>query len=361
MFDFAVPPEITSGRIYAGPGEGSLLEAAASWSSVAVELESFATGYQAIVAGLGAVWQGPSASAMISAASLYAAWARSTSTWATSVAQSATNAVAAFQTVFASVVPPEVIATNRMILAELVAANILGQNTPAIMTMESAYMDMWAQDIEAMTAYQASSQMATSTLSPAMTAPAVTTAAPAAANPLGLLQGTGPVGSLFQSIFGVTPGAFLENTFESVIGGGFPFDLLSMLMTGSVASGVGSIANTLSSNANALGGSGGRAIATAPISEPVVAPVTAAVGNGNRVGNLCTPPSWGVPPAPKPVSPLPRYGEPRPHEEEEWGLPVIPAVPVAGGKGRPKKGTDPDSMDYGKPSPPVLFRHPSGG
>ena len=43
MIDFgALPPEVNSGRMYAGPGAGSMLAAAAGWNGLAAELESAA-------------------------------------------------------------------------------------------------------------------------------------------------------------------------------------------------------------------------------------------------------------------------------------------------------------------------------
>ncbi|MCV7394002.1 PPE domain-containing protein, partial [Mycobacterium paraseoulense] len=39
MFDFgALPPEINSGRMYAGPGSGPMMVAAAAWDVLAAEL-----------------------------------------------------------------------------------------------------------------------------------------------------------------------------------------------------------------------------------------------------------------------------------------------------------------------------------
>jgi PPE-repeat protein len=55
----------------------------------------------------------------------------------------------------------------------LIATNFFGQNTPAIMATEAAYVEMWAQDAAAMYGYQAAAQAA-SVLSP-FTVPAQTT------------------------------------------------------------------------------------------------------------------------------------------------------------------------------------------
>ncbi|MDI3314987.1 MAG: PPE domain-containing protein, partial [Mycobacterium sp.] len=39
MFDFAaLPPEINSARMYAGPGSGPMMAAASAWNSLAAEL-----------------------------------------------------------------------------------------------------------------------------------------------------------------------------------------------------------------------------------------------------------------------------------------------------------------------------------
>ncbi|MCV7310668.1 PPE domain-containing protein, partial [Mycobacterium paraffinicum] len=41
VFDFgALPPEVNSARIYAGPGSGSLMTAASAWNAIAAELQS---------------------------------------------------------------------------------------------------------------------------------------------------------------------------------------------------------------------------------------------------------------------------------------------------------------------------------
>ena len=57
-------------------------------------------------------------------------------------------------------VPPPLIAANRAQLMALIATNIFGQNTPAIMATEAHYSEMWAQDATAMYGYAASSAAA---------------------------------------------------------------------------------------------------------------------------------------------------------------------------------------------------------
>ncbi|WP_157012061.1 PPE domain-containing protein, partial [Mycobacterium celatum] len=48
----ALPPEVNSTRIYAGPGAGSMVAAAAAWDGLAAELRSAAAGYGSAIAAL---------------------------------------------------------------------------------------------------------------------------------------------------------------------------------------------------------------------------------------------------------------------------------------------------------------------
>src|SRR6202020_2824168 len=149
--DFALlPPEINSGLMYAGPGSGSLVAAAAAWDGLAAGLWSAATSYSSVISGLTAGWQGPSSAAMAAAAAPYAAWMSGTAAQAEQASAQARAAGTAYPTPFAAMVPPPVIAANRSQLALLVEGNLLGQNTPAIVATEAQYADMWAQDAAAM-------------------------------------------------------------------------------------------------------------------------------------------------------------------------------------------------------------------
>lgn len=50
MLDFAaLPPEINSGRIYAGPGSEPMIVAATAWDELAAELGIAATGYGSVI------------------------------------------------------------------------------------------------------------------------------------------------------------------------------------------------------------------------------------------------------------------------------------------------------------------------
>src|ERR1700678_4403953 len=156
--DFAMlPPEINSGRMYAGPGSGPMLAAAAAWNGLAAELYSAATSNQSVVSGLTAgPWLGPSSALMAASAARYVAWMSTTAAQAEQTAAQAKSAAAAYEAAFAATVPPPVIAANRSLLMMLIATNILGQNTPAIAATEAHYVEMWAQDAGAMYGYAGS-------------------------------------------------------------------------------------------------------------------------------------------------------------------------------------------------------------
>ncbi len=163
--DFGLlPPEVNSGRMYAGAGPGPLLAAASAWDGLAVELHNMAAAYDSAVAELGTDWQGPSAAAMAAAAAPYTGWLTTTAAQAEQSATQGRAAAAAYEAAFAATVPPPVIAANRSLLAALVATNFLGQNTPAIAATEAHYAEMWAQDATAMYGYAASSSVATQLL-----------------------------------------------------------------------------------------------------------------------------------------------------------------------------------------------------
>ncbi|WP_343577116.1 PPE family protein [Mycobacterium sp.] len=173
--DFAaLPPEVNSGRMYAGPGSGSMLAAATAWDGLASELGSTAGSYRTVIDELtGGPWTGPSAASMVAAATPYLEWMSTAAAQAGHTATQAKAAAAAYDAAFAMTVPPPAIAANRSLLATLISTNIIGQNTMAIAATEADYAEMWAQDATAMYGY-AGSSAAASTLTP-FTSPPPTT------------------------------------------------------------------------------------------------------------------------------------------------------------------------------------------
>ena len=195
MLDFgALPPEINSGRMYVGAGSGPMLAASAAWDALAADLQSTAASYGSAIQSLTVgPWTGPSSVAMAAAAMPYVAWMNATGAQAELAASQAKIAAGAYEAAFAAMVPPPVIATNRALLAALVATNIVGQNTPAIAAAETHYAEMWAQDAAGMYAYAGSSSTAsqltsfteppqTTNATAAVVQPAAATATPAASS-----------------------------------------------------------------------------------------------------------------------------------------------------------------------------------
>ncbi len=165
MFDFgALPPEINSARMYAGPGSGPMMAAAAAWDGLTAQLETFAARYSALVVGTAGpelvrpvvgrdgrrerALRGvgdrrrrsrrsrpptrrerrPPPTKRRSPRPCHRPWWRPTARcWTT-----------------------------------LVATNLFGQNTPAIAATEAAYAEMWAQDAAAMYTYAGSASSAAS-------------------------------------------------------------------------------------------------------------------------------------------------------------------------------------------------------
>ncbi|ORX13475.1 hypothetical protein AWC27_21610 [Mycobacterium szulgai] len=179
MLFAALPPEINSGRMYTGPGAGSLLAAATAWDTLATDLNSTAVSVASMISGLmGSTWLGTAATTMAAAAAPYVTWLNATATQAAQASGQAMAAVAAYEAAYAMTVPPALIEANRVQLTGLVASNFLGQNSPAIAATEAQYGEMWAQDAGAMYGYAAGSADAT--------ALAPFTEPPQATNPAGL-------------------------------------------------------------------------------------------------------------------------------------------------------------------------------
>jgi PPE-repeat protein len=160
--DFGLlPPEVNSSLMYSGSGSGPMLAAGTAWDGLAAELHATATSYESVISSLTAApWLGPASAAMASAATPYVAWMHTTSAQAAQTAVQAKAAAAAYEAAFAMTVPPPVIAANRALLMQLIATNILGQNTAVIAATQADYAEMWAQDAAAMYDYAGSSAAA---------------------------------------------------------------------------------------------------------------------------------------------------------------------------------------------------------
>lgn len=171
----ALPPEVTSARMYAGPGAGPMLAAAAAWSLLAAELSSAARTYTSVIAGLtGEGWSGPAAEAMAVAVAPYLAWLGATAEQARQTASQAAAAASAFMEAYAATVPPPMIVANRSELTSLAATNVFGQHSAAIAALEAEYGQMWTRDAGMMYTY-AGRSAAASAVTPFTDPPSTTT------------------------------------------------------------------------------------------------------------------------------------------------------------------------------------------
>ena len=313
--DFAVlPPEVNSGRMYAGAGSGPLVAAAAAWAGLASELSAAAMSYQAEVDELtSGSWLGPSSTAMATAAAPYVTWMNTLAGQAQHSATQASAAAAAYDAAFTATVPPPIITANRTLLATLLASNIFGQNTPAIATTESHYAEMWAQDASAMYSYAGASSAA-ATLTPFSPAPQTTnptqattnTATNSVAHMLTSLasgaQATDPITSILDWLNGPL-GMALNSFFTSAAlpttnltgpmfaGSGVIYQIAPLFLAGlsewsAAVHGVPQAVVVPQSALEGLGASLARA--SAPAAE-----VSALAGSSASLSGLSVPQSWG--------------------------------------------------------------------
>ncbi|BBX73694.1 PPE family protein [Mycobacterium shinjukuense] len=316
----SLPPEINSTRIYAGPGSGPMLAAAAAWDVLAAELITAASGYQAVTAQLASgPWLGAASVSMLGAAGIQVSWLHTTATHAEQTATQARVAAGAYEVARATSVPPPMVFANRALLMALIATNILGQNTPAIAATEAHYGEMWAQDATAMYAYAASSASAAK----------VTPFAPPAAttNPAGLAGQAAAVAQAVGSAAGiraqetVAAGQQLVSAVPRALqglaspGSGSRLssltsrlaDLESLAGPGSDAAStvVGAITDALNlagaaNSAQTVAGAGVQAVGSGLGALTSAAPsglgggpgVTAGVARAATIGALSVPPSW---------------------------------------------------------------------
>lgn len=343
-----LPPEINSARIYIGAASSPLMTAATSWDAIASELTATALSWRSITADVCAIWTGPSSVAMSTASAVFASWLTSTAAQAERTANQARAAAAAFETARAASVPPPVIAANRAQLHVLVATNLLGQNTAAIMALEAAYAEMWAQDVAAMAAYQAASAAATAGLPQFNAAPPVTTP--------GQTAGTSSPGAWSYLLGGQTVPQLFWALVQSNVSSGPWQEVTDLLALFTVFWGISSATGSDSPLGGALTKISNHIDLPAPTAEAAAPPkITVSTGGAaNQLGRLSAP-SWAQPPA----SPARGAARPLPPNETEVPLPLPAPIPVGARGGTPPKQQRPQP-EYGAV---VRFvpRPPSGG
>ncbi len=334
MSFWVLPPEINSARLYSGPGSTPMIQAASAWGTVSNALYSTATAATAVIANV--PWSGPSATAMRAAWARQQNWLLATAAQAEHTATQARTAATAYETARAASVHPALVATNRTQTAALVATNVLGQNTAAIMALESQYAQMWAQDIAAMSAYLQATQ-----------------AAP-------LQPFTSPTPLWDYLLGGQTLPQLFWGTAQSNISSGPWQEVTELLSLFTVFWGVSAATSPDSPLAQIFRATINNAptVTTPPTTPlPRTTPIRASLGTANRAAGLSMPRTdWAATPAPAPN----RAPTVRPILPEEHDTPIpLPApIPVTHG-GTPTKQQRPEP-DYGLQMR-FVTRPPAGG
>ncbi|MFV8315541.1 PPE family protein [Mycobacterium sp. 23] len=375
--DFGVlPPEVTSAMMYSGPGAASFVSAASAWNALAAELASTAQAYEAVLSGLvGEEWLGPASATMAQAAQPYVDWLTATAAQAERAAGQSQSAAAAFETAFASIVPPPLVAANRAELAEALQTNIFGLNNGVIAQLEAQYAEMWAQNALTMYGYASSSALASkleSFTSPAPIAAGTTTqaAAVAAAQAAPAASVQESLQSFFSQVTGrlgllATPAGTQQLLTETAT----QFPILTeiwFLLTGQTtlpnnlgtfmqgysnyasffynteglpyfSVGMGNFGVQMAKSAGLLGGAAPAAAAAVP-APPLTAglgaggQVAAGLGNGAHIGHLAVPSSWpGASAAPAVRPAVQMISEPITAAESAGSGNVLGGMPVGGG------------------------------
>jgi PPE-repeat protein len=339
--DFAaLPPEVNSGLMYAGPGSASML--AAAWDGLAAQLYSAAISYHSAVPGVtSGAWLDSASAAMAAAAATNVAWMTTTAAQAEQVASQA-------KTAFAMTVPTPVIAANRSLLALLAATNMYGYASASATAKTLAPFTPPASSTNpaglASQAAAVTQAAGTSAGSAQTTVSQLTTVAPAK------LQRLASPGSSTSGLSGISDRLSLLQTLEGplqilAVGGGdnliLPAASLGftsgILLAASARSGLAStVTSATAPKAAALVG------ATTPIGSAGVGigsgAVAAGFGNAASIGPLLVPQDWTPVIRPVGAETLGTWmgGAPVSGAAEPAG---ILGLPRAGASSRAKRGT----------------------
>jgi PPE-repeat protein len=152
----AFPPEVNAGQLLAGDQGASIAAAAAAHEALfAALVEEGARMAATAGATAGAGWTGIGGTSMMATAIPYVAALEGLAAWVQQSGASAAAIEQAYATAKAAMIQVPVCTTNRTTQAGLVATNIIGQNTPAIIGLDTEYFGhFWTQNATSMGSYE---------------------------------------------------------------------------------------------------------------------------------------------------------------------------------------------------------------
>jgi PPE-repeat protein len=308
-----LPPEINSGRMYSGPGSGSMICAATAWDGLAAKLYDLAADYGSVTAKLAEGWQGPAAMTMSQAAAPYLGWLNAIAAQAQQTATKAKAAASAYESALAAAVPPPVIEANRAQRMSLASTNCLGQDSPAIADTDAEYEQMWAQDADAMYSYAGASTDASTvtpfTSPPTAPGPAHQGAAVTRACGNWALTAAPDVMSAGYQVMSTIPEALEELSWSPL--GTFDVSLSSVTSSLSKLSSLSAPLDCAINHLNSLNKMAAlnkAAVLRSLLPNPARAKgaaFTAGFGRGTSIGTLSVPQGWATATTPSPVTPEP--------------------------------------------------------
>ncbi|MCC3315284.1 PPE family protein [Nocardia africana] len=171
----ALPPEVNSAQLTAGPGPAPMMATSAAYGAVAEALSAAAGGFEGSNGVMQASWQSEAGDRAHSAFSNHTMWYREQAGVAQQMSNLAANAGAANLAARAAMPPLPVILANRAAAAVLTVENIACQGavTPLLLENEAEYLWMWVQAAQTMESYQAESTALIAAMPPPLVAPTI--------------------------------------------------------------------------------------------------------------------------------------------------------------------------------------------
>ena len=178
---WGIPPEVNAIRLTTGPGAAAMASVIAGYQAAGItHIQQGAQMMTTAATTAAGSWWGQGGTAMMAAAVPKSEWQIEAGAHAEKATCLIGEAAAAHSAAVAATTPYPVVIANRIREAALVASNIIGQNTPAILEADAEYGEYHAQNATAMTGYATAGMGIAAGLSTPLRPPMVTGGNPAA-------------------------------------------------------------------------------------------------------------------------------------------------------------------------------------